>query len=158
MFRRVLSRINAAKEQFIRIVHFTVQSNHIHLLVEADDRERLTQGMKGFAVRIAKGLNDLLGTRGSVWADRYHVRQLTTPRQVRRALIYVIRNKAKHGGGDLIDPCSSAPYFDGWDDELGCPPPRGLPADWPVALARTWLMTAGWQRLGGLRAEDVPAS
>jgi putative transposase len=157
MFRRVLAQLRAAKAQFIRILHFSIQSNHIHLLVEAKDRGRLTQGMKGFAVRVAKGLNDLLEAHGSVWADRYHARALETPRQVRNALVYVIRNRAKHSGGVLIDRCSSAPYFDGWDDELGCPPPRGSPDDWPVAPSRTWLMNVGWKPLGRLRACDLPA-
>jgi putative transposase len=158
VFCRVLSRIRAAKEQFIRILHFSIQSNHIHLLIEANDRGRLAQGMKGFAVRVSKGLNELLGTRGSVWADRYHAHALKTPREVRNAIVYVIRNRAKHGGGVLVDPCSSARYFDGWGDEVGCPPPRGSPNDWPVAASETWLMNAGWKRLGRLRARDVPAS
>jgi putative transposase len=156
MFRRVLAQIHAAKEQFIRILHFSIQSNHIHLLIEANDRECLTQGMKGFAVRVAKGLNDLLGTRGSIWADRYHAHALKTPREVRNAIVYVIRNRAKHGGGVPVDRCSSAPYFDGWDDEVGCPPPRGSPNDWPVARPETWLMNAGWKRGGRIQAYDLP--
>jgi putative transposase len=157
MFRRVLAQIHAAKEQFIRILHFSIQSNHIHLLIEANDSARLSKGMKGFAVRVAKGLNELLGTRGSIWADRYHARALKTPREVRNAIVYVIRNRAKHGGGVLVDRCSSAPYFDGWDDEFGCPPSRGSPNDWPVAPSETWLMNAAWRRLGRIGARDVPA-
>jgi putative transposase len=156
MFHRVLSQIHAAKRRFINILHFSVQSNHIHLLIEANDRGRLTQGMKGFAVRVAKGLNELLGTSGRIWSDRYHAHALKTPREVRNAIVYVIRNRAKHGGGVLIDPCSSAPYFDGWDDQLGCRPPRGSPDDWPVASSVTWLMNAGWKRLGRIAAHDLP--
>jgi REP element-mobilizing transposase RayT len=157
MFQRVLAKIHAARHRFLRIVQWSVQSNHVHLLIEANDRGRLTQGMKGLAVRIAKGLNDLLGMRGTIWADRYHAHALKTPREVRNAIVYVIRNRAKHGGGVLIARCSSAPYFDGWDDEVGCPPARGSPEDWPVARAETWLMNAGWKRFGRIRAREIPA-
>src|SRR5207247_759228 len=135
-----------------------------------EDRERLGQGMKGLAVRVAKGLNELLGIRGQVWADRYHARALKTPREVRSALIYVLRNRAKHNGGAfgaLIDRCSSAPYFDGWEDEIkarmgphevGCPRSPDSPNDLPVASAHTWLMTAGWRRSQGpLRADELPS-
>jgi REP element-mobilizing transposase RayT len=159
LFRRILSRIGAAKERYFRILHFSVQSNHIHLLVEANDRGRLTQGMKGFAVRVAKGLNDLLETRGTVWADRYFARSLATLREVRNALVYVIRNRAKHAGDTAFDPCSSAAYLiDGWDPEMRPPAARGSPIDWPVASAQCWLVRTGWRRLGVLRASDVPSS
>jgi REP element-mobilizing transposase RayT len=159
MFRRILSRMEAAKERYVRILHFSIQSNHIHMLVEANDRGRLTQGMKGFAVRVAKGLNDLLETRGSVWADRFFARSLETPREVRNALVYVVRNRTKHAGDVGFDPCSSAAYLlDGWARDMSPPVARGSPSDWPVSEATSWLLTTGWKRLGLLGAADVPSS
>jgi hypothetical protein len=159
MFLRVLSRMRAAKERFIRVLHFSVQSNHIHLLIEANDRGRIMQGMKGFAVRVAKGLNDLLGTRGSVWADRYHARPLRTPREVRNALVYVVRNRAKHVGDISFDRCSSAAYLlEGWEPTMRAPVARGAPTEWPVSIPMTWLAATGWRRHGPLGARDVPAS
>src|SRR4051812_32494132 len=133
MFRRILTALHAASRRFFRIVHFSVQSNHIHLVAEAHDRGRLTQGMKGFAVRVAKGLNRLLDIRGRVWADRYHARPLVTPREVRNVLVYVLRNHAKHGRDIAFDPCSSSAYFAGWEDTATGALPRGSPEDWPVA-------------------------
>jgi REP element-mobilizing transposase RayT len=144
IFGCVLAQIRAASRRFLRIAHFSVQSNHIHLLVEANDRGRLTQGMKGFAVRVARRLNQLLGCRGGVWADRYHAHYLSTPREVRNALVYVLCNRAKHGGKVGRDLCSSGPYFDGWSGALR-PPARASPEDWPIAPSATWLLNAGWK-------------
>jgi putative transposase len=157
MFRRILSRIDAAKERYVRFLHFSVQSNHIHLLVEANDRGRLTQGMKGLAVRVAKALNDLLGIRGKVWGDRYFARALATPREVRNALIYVLRNHTKHVGDLSFDPRSSAAYLrDGWQPELSPAVARGSPNECPVATPGSWLAAIGWKRLGLLGATDIP--
>src|SRR5690348_974858 len=80
------------------IVHFSVQADHIHLIVEARDRRCLSRAMKGFEVRVARRLNALAGRRGRVFADRYHAHQLETPTEARRALIYVLGNAAKHAG------------------------------------------------------------
>jgi hypothetical protein len=41
----------------LRVVEYSVQSNHLHLLVEADGRAALARGMNGFAGRLAKRLN-----------------------------------------------------------------------------------------------------
>jgi hypothetical protein len=158
MFACVLAQIRAANARYHRIVHYSVQSNHIHLVVEANDRGRLTQGMKGFGVRVARRLNRLLGCRGEVWADRYHARPLATPREVRNVLVYVLCNRAKHGGAAALDPCSSGLYFEGWDDEVRRPEPRGAPEDWPIALPDTWLLRIGWKRLGPIRAHERPAT
>jgi putative transposase len=160
MFDCVRAQIRLASRRFLRIVHFSVQSNHIHMLVEANDRGRLTQGMKGFAVRVARRLNQLLGCRGGVWADRYHAHPLKTPREVRNALVYIVRNRVKHGGAIAFDPCSSARYLeDGWGETSARPPrPQDPRDDWPVAPAETWLAAAGWKRLGRIEAHDLPAS
>ncbi|HKO91462.1 MAG TPA: hypothetical protein VJU61_09940, partial [Polyangiaceae bacterium] len=73
-----------------RIVHYSIQSNHVHLLVEADDRRALTAGLRGLFVRIAGALNRLWQRRGGVFADRFHERELRTPREVRNSLLYVL--------------------------------------------------------------------
>lgn len=60
----------------LRLVHFSIQSNHIHLLVEADDTHALSRGMQGLSVRIARTLNQQMMRRGPVLADRYDVRPI----------------------------------------------------------------------------------
>lgn len=139
-----------------RVVHYSVQKDHIHLLVEAKDRSALSRGMQGLGIRVAKALNRALGRRGRVWADRYHDRILRTPREVRHALAYTLQNARKHGVAPpraprrWVDPCSSAPWFDGWRGPIVLPPTDApSPATGPpVASPRTWLLRVGWRRHG----------
>ena len=107
--------LTAAHRFAMRVCQFSVQGNHIHLVVEATHQAALGQGMKGLGVRLAKGLNKLMDRRGRVLADRYHAHILRTPSEVRRAVHYVLHNYRKHvvsRGGTLaasyVDPYSSA--------------------------------------------------
>jgi hypothetical protein len=158
----VLSSFHAAKERFgTRLVHFSVQSNHVHLLVEADGHRALSRAMQGLATRLAKRLNHRLEHKGPVFADRYHARALTTPLELRRALIYVLHNHRRHtvapGRPSGFDPLSTAPYFDGFAPGIALPQSTAPPDDQPVAQPRTWLLRTGWRRHGLLGARDVPA-
>ena len=129
-----------------RLVHFAVLGNHLHLMTEAEDRRAHTRGMQGLAIRIAKRLNKLWGRRGKVFADRFHGRELHTPREVHGALHYLLHNARKHGyriGPDGPDPYSSGTWFDGWHDFQR---DRVWPA--PLAAARSWLLLRGWRRHG----------
>lgn len=86
LFRRVLAGLVKAKERFdTRIVHFSVQSDHVHLLAETASKGALSRAMKGLAVRLARAVNRELGRRGAVLRDRCHARLLATPRQTRNA-------------------------------------------------------------------------
>jgi hypothetical protein len=150
-----------------RVVHYSLQGNHAHLIVEASDRDALGRGMMAVGSRLSRAVNRVAKRRGPVLADRYHLRLLRTPKEVRAALRYVLLN-ARHHAGHLrakparlisLDPASSGRWFDGWKrgvslavDEAGSHPP-GRPA---VARARTWLLTVGWRRHGLLDPRDVP--
>ena len=97
-----------------RIVDWSIQANHLHLIVEADDTRALSRAMQGFCVRVAKGLNRLLDREGSVFTERYHLRVLGTPREIRNARAYVIQNYRRHAAAagrtvdsGWVDPCSS---------------------------------------------------
>lgn len=147
----VLKRaIRATRRVGFRITHYSIQSDHVHFIIEADDPTSLTNGMRSLAVRIAMRVNgDVLGrTRGRVWGDRYHRRDLTTPREVRNVLVYVLSNHLKHGEVDvgLLDPCSSGPWFTGWVEALERPPDPC-----PVVAATTWVLRGGWITRGGGR-------
>jgi len=139
--RRALAE--SSRRRF-RVIQFSVQKDHVHLIVEADDRLRLVAGVRGLAIRVARAVNRVLGRRGRVWGDRYHARALTTPRAVRHALVYVLMNHRKHHAEDTaVDPRSSARWFDGWRESVE--PIAGVR---PVARARTWLAAVGWRRHG----------
>ena len=135
-----------------RLVHYSVQRDHVHLVVEAERHLSLRRGIQGLAIRVARATNRALCRRGKVWADRYHVRALTTPREVRHALVYVIQNWRKHlNGARGFDPRSSAAWFTGWRTPTTAPPTQP-----PVVPAQTWLASVGWRRHGLLRADEAP--
>jgi REP element-mobilizing transposase RayT len=133
----------------LRLVQYSVQSNHVHLVVEADGRESLSRGMQGLTVRMARALNRAWTRAGKVFADRHHAHALRTPREVRNALAYVLQNARKHGARlvEAIDPFSSGVWFDGWVDR-----PVRDDRDSPVTPARTWLLRVGWRWHGAIRA------
>lgn len=141
---QVLSAIGDGRERFgFRLNQFSIQSNHVHLIIEADDRDALSRGMKGLAVRVARALNRLWRRSGSVFLDRFHARPLRTPREVRSALVYVLQNARHHGLRLMgVDPYSSGPWFDGWRQGIV------LASRGPGAPARTWLLREGWRRHG----------
>jgi putative transposase len=152
-----------------RIVHFSVQSNHVHLIVEAAERRALTAGVHGLEARITRYVNQLLMRRGAVWADRWHGRALKSPREVRNALVYVLANFRKHSSRPVprgADPCSSGAWFHGWrglDVQRG-PPPLASRA-WPlgnedekvpVSEPETWLLRKGFLKAGRVRLDEAP--
>ncbi|HYO96620.1 MAG TPA: transposase [Polyangiaceae bacterium] len=153
-----------------RVVEFSVQGNHLHLLVEASSAFALSAGMRGLAIRIARRVNQLLSRRGGFWADRWHGRALTSPRAVRNALIAVLNNRSTPGASPRkpIDPYSSAPYFRGFKEFADAAPissikglvPAALtpPRTPPVVPPHTWLLRQGWrQQRGALSVSEAPS-
>ena len=145
-----------------RLVHYSIQSNHVHLIVEAKDADALGRGMNSLGSRLARAVNRVFVRAGRVLEDRYHHVVLRTPTQVRNALRYVLLNGRKHAGAKalkgsvLLDPASSSRWFDGWKrrfDDL-VQQARGRPGGKVLAVAepRTWLLNEGWRQksLGGL--------
>jgi hypothetical protein len=118
--------------------------------------------MQGLEISIARRVNAACSRRGRVFSDRYHLVQLRTPGQVRRAVCYVLNNwrhhrlDRDHGARVALDPFSSAGCFDGWLEDL---PRRQVRSDdvvLPVAAPRTWLLATGWRRAGTISAWTVP--
>ena len=161
LFADVSSALRAGRNRFgFRLNHFSVQSNHVHLIVEATDRAALSRGMQGLGVRLAKAINARLRRAGKVFADRYHDRILKSLREVRNALEYVLKNARHHGilyRG--VDPCSSAPWFEGWKNLVPGMRSGDPPDAIPIVPARTWMLGVGWRRLGLIVAQaPVPAA
>jgi REP element-mobilizing transposase RayT len=157
-----------------RITDFSVEPNHGHFITEASDTRALSNGVRALVIRLTLAIRRVTGYRGPVWADRYHARELRSPREVRNALAYVLNNWKKHvPGASDMDPCSSAPWFSGWSNLAkscsdgwasaqpgvlepwraeGAPIPARLSARQadstplcPVVPATTWLATNGWR-------------
>ena len=146
-----------------RLNHFSVQANHLHFICEANDQRALARGVTGLTVRIARPLNKLVGRKGHVFAERYHLHVLRAPLEVRHALVYCLQNARHHPitgapppGTPWMDPYSSARFFDGWK----APPDLAgltVPDVVPVVPARTWLLRTGWKIHGLVDACEGPA-
>jgi hypothetical protein len=145
-------------------VHYSLQGNHAHLIVEAHDRHALGRGMMAIGARLARAVNRVADRSGRVFADRYHARLLPTPKEVRHALRYVLLNARRHAAtaraalarAVRLDPASSARWFDGWKHGVPDTDKDGASGDPPVARARMWLLAVGWRRHGLLDPGDVP--
>jgi REP element-mobilizing transposase RayT len=160
----------------MRIAQYSVQGNHVHLIVEVRDQIALGRAMRGLGIRLARRLNRVAGRKGKVLDDRYHAHYLKSPSEVRSALVYVLQNGAKHRGGERsrsarvwFDPFSSAAYFTGWSSACRrWVPARDAPSHplhidpesgRPVVPPRSWLLAEGWKRAGGpIEAWERPRS
>jgi putative transposase len=152
-FAAICGALSVASRPSFRVIHFSVQSDHMHLIVEAGDKLALAEGIAGLVIRLARTINRALRRTGAVWGDRYHARALKTPREVHHGIVYVLFNFKKHRPAERqrIDPCSSALWFDGFRDPL----PRVL--DPPITWApRTWLAQTGWRRHGLIGFDEAP--
>ena len=157
-YLQIEQAIRAGKDRFgFRAVEFSVQGNHLHMVVEAENDLALRRGMQGLAIRIARAINRALHRTGKVFADRFHARDLSTPTDVRNALLYVLNNAKHHSRRRWarleVDPFSSAKWFDGWGGPVDC---ARLSTTRPGAHPKTWLLEKGWRWLGLLSPSEVP--
>jgi hypothetical protein len=141
-----------------RLVHYTLQTTHAHLLVEAIDATALARGMMAIGARIARALNRTYGRRDPVLAERFHARVLRTPREVRNAIAYVLLNARRHARrvwtGLRLDPASSGRWFNGWRRKPLAESATSGPV--PVTRPRTWLLAIGWRRHGLVDPDEMP--
>ena len=164
-FLRELRRSFAAacERGEFRVAQFSVQRDHLHLVVEAAGKPALGRGMKSAAARVARAVNRVFSRTGPVLLGRYHVRALRTPREVRNALAYVLLNARKHWKQRTgspppvkLDEASSAGWFNGWTRSVQPSSPPNEPP--PVSSPRTWLLSVGWRRYGLLDPAEVPGA
>jgi REP element-mobilizing transposase RayT len=138
-----------------RVCYYGLQSNHVHLIVEAKHADALARGMNALAARLARRLNRLWRRRGRLFPERFHARALRTPREVRNALVYVLQNSRKHDAWRAMapDPYSSGPAFDGWRR-----PVANLAESRSafVGRPRTWLLSSGWRKQGLIDLRELP--
>ena len=156
------------REEF-RLVQYSVQQNHFHLIPEAKSTVALSRGVQGLEIRLARALNRAMHRTGRVFADRYRSRLLTDPLDARNTLRYVLNNARRHVRRALrnqtrwTDPCSSAPWFPHWSIPAGVTDfapdrrHRTLLALGSAAVPpRTALLAHGWSRAGPIELLHVP--
>jgi REP element-mobilizing transposase RayT len=166
---RILREAFVASQQKIRfrLIGYSVQGNHVHLIAEGDDTYAISRAMRGISIRVARRLNRLMGTKGKVIPIRYFMRVLRTPLQVKRALAYVLNNFRRHAaqwgevvGSTWIDPYSSGLWFDGWSrmhTRTRDGPVDPLPMlDPGIVEPRSQVLREGWKVHGLIELSHVP--
>lgn len=152
------------------MVEYSVQGNHMHLLVEAGSTRALSRGMQALSIRMARGLNRMMKRRRRpVFADRFHSQPIRTALQARRAMRYVLNNRRRHmrqftklASPRYVDPFSSAWTSGAFREALdpSYNPGMALGAEFarppPIARARSWLLSTGWKRGGLLELAETP--
>ena len=168
-----LRELHALEVGAFRIVHVSIQRDHIHLLVEADHKTALSRGMQSFQISAAKHLNRAVSVkrttrrRGTVFPDRFHQEIITTPKQARHALAYVLNNWRKHREDRAqfaktwrVDPYSTGIQFTGWKELEHAEVMWNKRESYQplvVYLPRTWLLYEGWTRHGRIPTTYVPS-
>ena len=140
--RRCRSLIEGAlsalrQREGFRVIEFSIQGNHVHLVVEADNSVALSRGMQSLSIRVARALNRLMERTGKVFEDHFHSRTLNNPSEVANAIGYLLTNQEHHFGNTGLDSCSSFALDAARRAEL-------LPG--PV----TWVLRGGWRKAKGL--------
>lgn len=160
-----IAEANRRAPDRFQVVHYSVQSEVLHLIVEASDSIALSAGIRGVAVRVARRVNQRLGREGQFWDDRWRGRVLTSPGAVRDALVFLFGSFRRRDpkARAAVDPYSSAPYFTGFHELEGRAPidvkpsmVRLLAPSRPAVEPRTWLLRAGWRKSGPLSLSDAP--
>ncbi|HET8538715.1 MAG TPA: hypothetical protein VFL83_02465 [Anaeromyxobacter sp.] len=144
VIHRALSGVRRRPD--FRVTHFSVQGNHVHLIVEADGARALATGMRALSIRIARGLNAMMGRTGPIFEDRYHAHPLKTPAEARNAMHYVLGNFASHAErrgepvrDGFVDPFSSAASKGPRSTQTSfwVEPLTSAPATWLLRTAQT---------------------
>jgi REP element-mobilizing transposase RayT len=169
-----MRELNEKENGAFRIVHISIQRDHVHLIVEADNKTALSRGMQSFQISAAKHINRAFSVkcglserrRGSVFPDRFHQEIITTRKQARHTLAYVLNNWRKHreDRGELarawnVDPFSTGALFGGWKALEGQPLRWSLRETYQplvVYFPKTWLLYEGWRMYGLIGFDEVP--
>ncbi len=104
--------IKRARLKNIKVLHYSLEYNHIHLLVEASSNANLHQGMQALGISLAKKINAIKRLKGTVYKHRYHLRKLSSPRELKNVLHYIFNNGIHHSRtSSILDPYNSLPAF-----------------------------------------------
>ncbi len=110
VFKRAVCK---ARIKGLAIVHFSIQKDHIHFLIEAKSNQEISKGMQSLMLSMSKAISFLTNKTQGIFKDRYHLSLLTNPTLIKNALYYVLRNGQKHQVSRYPhDPFSSVARID----------------------------------------------
>lgn len=143
---RIMQEIRAVFWQLrgvagMRLTQFSIQWNHIHLIVEAEGHDSLSTGVRVLSGRLARRINRVMARSGKVFPDRFHMHILRSPREVEHAIRYVRENSRIHARREgrswrqIVDPCTGGPCPCQFPPEHRC----------LVVEPQTWLLRCAWK-------------
>ena len=95
--------------QGLKVIHFSLEYDHVHLYVECGDNHVLGKSMKAFGVSFVKGINKYKKSLGSLYKYRYHLHIIKSAREAKNVINYILKNGIKHGRTlKVINPYNSA--------------------------------------------------
>lgn len=102
--------IKRARLQRLKVIHYTLEYNHAHIVVEAINNKILHKGMQALGISLAKAINKIKQLKGTVYKHRYHFKKLSSRRELKNALHYIFKNGIKHKRSmSFLDSYNSLP-------------------------------------------------
>ncbi len=97
-----------ARKQGLQVIHYSLEYDHVHLLIEADNNFILAKGMQAFGVTFSKAINRLKRLKGEVYKHRYHFRRISSSKELKNVMNYIFTNGLKHKtANSIISPFNS---------------------------------------------------
>ena len=101
--------IMRARLQGLKIIHYSLERDHVHIYAESSDNKILAKAMKALGVSFVKRINRYFNAKGSCYKTRYHLRILRSATEVKNVINYILKNGIKHHRAkSIIDPYNSA--------------------------------------------------
>ncbi|MBC7430062.1 MAG: transposase [Bacteriovorax sp.] len=110
ILRALHHAIIRARLKKLKVIHYTLEYNHVHLLVEASDHKVMHRGMQALGISLSKSINKIKCLKGTVYKHRYHLKRLTSTQQLKNVLHYIFNNGIHHKRtSSILDPYNSMP-------------------------------------------------
>jgi REP element-mobilizing transposase RayT len=88
--------IQRARLRGLKIIHYSLEHDHVHLFAEGESNLILSKGMQGLGVSLSKRINNALKIKGQRYKTRYHLRVLKSATEVKNVINYILKNGIKH--------------------------------------------------------------
>ncbi len=96
--RNYLTRLReAADRTSVDVLDYAVTSNHVHLLLWAEDGQSVSRAMQYVQGAAARDYNRRKQRNGAYWADRFHPTLVQTGSHLSRCLFYIGLNMVRAG-------------------------------------------------------------
>lgn len=92
-----------ARRMGLKVIHYSLEYDHVHLLIEADNNVILGKGMQSLGVTLSKAINRTKRIKGRVYKHRYHFRKINSARELKNVMFYIFNNGVKHGASKSLN-------------------------------------------------------